>query len=205
MDARSFPTAAAYVEKLVGGLSAHPQCLVKGSVMREILRAPFALELRHALPAEIAIHFEHVPVATSWVPEVHVQAMLLAIFDRFFAARPGGGDAAFVEWAYEENRRLFDTPLYKVIFFVMSPERLMNGVEKRWGTFRRGTTLHVVERRPGFVRLVVRHPGGLYTELLARVRATSFRAAAVCAGAHDARVRVEARRAAETDFVLTWR
>lgn len=205
MDPKSFPTAASYVAGLAGGLAAHPQCLVKGSVMREIVDSAFAAELRAELPAELEAYFSARPVATAWVPEVHVHALLLATFDRFFGAPGGSGERGFVDWAYRQNLALFDSTLYRVIFFVVSPERLFNGVEKRWATFRRGSKLETLLVEKGHARLRVHYPPGLYTDLLARVRATSFRAAATCAGAEGVEVHIESRGRVETEFVLRWR
>lgn len=205
MDPTAFPGAAAYLAALAGGLDAHPQCLVKGSVVREIVTSGFAREVSHLLPAELRSHFDVKPVATSWVPEVHVHALLLATYDRFFAGPRGKGKAGFLDWAYTQNLALFDTTLYRVLFFVVSPERLFNGMDKRWSTFRRGSTLEATLVEKGRAEMTVRYPVGLYNDLLAGVRAASFRAAATCAGARDAHVDFRSARAGETSFTMTWR
>ena len=172
--------------------------------MRELIGTRFATELRGSLPPLLRDCFENPPVATSWIAEVHVHVLLHAVFDRFFAG-PSGGEAPFLRWVLESNRALFRTTLYRVLFFVVSPERLFIGVDKRWGTFRRGSTLETIIVAPGHARLRIRHPAGLYSDLIAKVRATSFRAAAECAGATNMQVVIENRTPVETEFSLLWR
>ncbi len=203
MDPVMFPNAVAYLAALPGGFAAHPQCLVKGSVVRDILATDFATELRGSLPPELVDWYTNRPVATSWVPEVHLQSLLLAIFDRFFAKR-AGAEGAFLRWVLDSNRVLFSTPLYRVLFFVVTPERLFVSVDKRWNTFRRGSKLETVIVEPGHARLRITHPSGLYNDLLGKVRATAFRAAAECAGATHMQVALENRTAFETEFSLRW-
>jgi Protein of unknown function (DUF2378) len=205
MDSALFPSATAYIASLPGGLSAHPQCLVKGSVVREFLATQFAAELRDSLPLVLRDYYEHRPVATSWVPEVHMHVFLHAAFDRIFAGPSRGGEAAFLHWVLESNRALLNSPLYRVLFFVVSTERLFMGFDKRWSAFRRGSSLHVRAMAPKDVRLWLRYPPGLYTDLTAKVRCTAFRAAADCAGAIDAKVQIEERRADETEYSIRWR
>jgi len=93
-----------------------------------------------------------------------VQGTLLAALDAHF-----GPDnvAGYLEWIYDRNRKLLSTMLYRALFFVLSPERLLFGVEKRWAFFRRGTTMAAQRCGPRDVELHVTSPPYLHNNMTA--------------------------------------
>jgi uncharacterized protein (TIGR02265 family) len=181
--AKSLQLVQSYLDQLPGGIDAHPECMVKASVVRNaIIARPLGPDV--PLPRPIRAIATDLPSPSTWVPEVHFNAVMLAIREAHFH---DDGDA-FLAWGYDLNRRLFSTALYRVIFFVVTPERLLPNVEKRWGTFRRGTTATVVRLSETEAELRVESPAYLYTPLTVQGMAVALRAALACAGAKNGSV-----------------
>lgn len=202
VDETTFPTAAAFVRGLPSGFDSYPACLVKGSVMRELVLTQAFAEIALSVPDPLKVYVEQPPIATAWVSEVHFHVMIHAVADRF--AKKGQPHAAFIEWVDKQNRLLFAHPLYRVIFFVMSPERLFKAADKRWSALRRGTSLEILSTGARSAEFKVTHPPRLYTPLMAEVRASSFRIAAECAGAKNPTVTLAPCPPGETRFVARW-
>lgn len=205
IDPRSFPTTARYLERLPAGLRSHPQCLVKASVLRDVLDArPLSLEDMSALPEEVHDLAKAPPPVSAWVSEVHSIVLMLAIRDRHFAAGEAGHEA-YEQWTYERNRRLLARPLYRAVFLLLSPERLLRGAERRWGVFRRGSTLELVSREEGVARMRTVYPSFLAEETVAHGLRGALRAATELAGGRDASVDLVSVGERETLFDVRWR
>jgi hypothetical protein len=108
------------------------------------------------------------------------------------------------EVAYSSTHKLLSTPLYKVLFLLVSPERLMVGLDKRWAALRRGTRIELVDRTEHAVRLRLSYPDRLYDRAILRVRAASLRAAVTCAGARSATADLDRVDRGCADFVVRW-
>lgn len=178
------PTVASYLDHLPEGEASYPDCTVKASLLRNALGArPLGPEV--PLPPTVRALVAHPPPVSVWIPEVHFNAVSIAIRDVHF-----GGPTldAYLAWVYDQNRRLFTTALYRALFFVLSPERLLVGMEKRWGSFRRGTEASVVERSSSAVEIRVTAPPFLYTETTVRGMAAALQSAIDCAGARRSHV-----------------
>jgi hypothetical protein len=202
IDANLFPEAAAYVSRLRDGLDSHPHCQVKGSVMREVATA-FDAALTAQLPPTLRSIIESPPPVSTWIAEVPFNALVLVQSDH--TIRRTGRKNAMHEFAFETSKALLSTPLYKILFLVVSPERLVSGVDKRWAALRRGTFIELVDHSREHARLRVHYPPHHYTETLLSIRAQSIRAALVCARAKDPSVNVESRENERSDFVCRWR
>ena len=170
--------------------------------MRELTTARTFDEIAREIPDPLLTYAQSPPIATAWVPEVHFHVLVHAAFDRMRLET--GSSNAFMRWVEAQNRALFSAPLYRAIFFVISPERLFRAADKRWSALRKGTRLEIVHlgERNAEIRIV--HPAKLYTALIAEVRATSFRVAAELAGAKHATVNIEPSTEGETRFRATW-
>jgi hypothetical protein len=83
------------------------------------------------------------------------------------------------------TRALLRAPLYRVLFAVLSPERLLNGAAQRWHAFRQGTELVTLEKGRGFARLELTFPPGLHSDLTLYLLAAAFEAAIDCTGARE--------------------
>ncbi|MFT3773971.1 MAG: DUF2378 family protein [Minicystis sp.] len=194
------PSVASYLEKLPGGENAYPDCCVKASVVRHALEAR-TLGREVPLPPALRALVDRPPPVSVWVPEVLFNALMIAIREVHFA--PGDLDG-FLAWVYEQNKRLLSTPLYRMLFLVVSPERLLVGMEKRWASFRRGTEASLLRFGPNDVEIQVRSPPNLYAPQSVQGMATALRATIDCAGARGATVEGSLRSSTEVVYRLRW-
>jgi uncharacterized protein (TIGR02265 family) len=193
-------SVTAYLDTLPGGVDAHPDCCVKASLVRNAMGEK-VLGPEVSLPAPVRALVDHPPPVTVWIPEVHFNVMMLAVREAHFGAR----DSDYLAWVYEQNKKLLSTTLYRAIFLVVSPERLLVGFQKRWASFRQGTEVSHVRRAPREVELYVRAPPFLYAPPIVRGMTAALRAAITCAGAVDADVQGEVCSSTEVLYRLRWR
>jgi hypothetical protein len=195
------PAITSYLNRLPAGIASYPECSVKASVFRNgITSKPLGPEI--ALPSEVRALVDHPPVVSAWVPEVHFNVLALAIRDTHFDA---GDLDGYLAWVLDQNRRLLGTPLYRAAFLLISPERLLTGVGRRWATFRRGTELriHQQARNEAEVRLLT--PPFLQPLLVIQAMTMAFRAALERSGARDPRGEGKVLSSTENAFRFTWR
>ncbi len=179
--------------------------MVKASVFRDALESrPLSPQDVALLPPAAAELVAHPPPVSLWIPEVHSCVVLIAILDRHFPPGPAGLEE-YAEWTYERNRRLLTRPLYRALFLLISPERLLRGVGRRWGAFRRGTTLDIVGQGPGWAELRVRHPTNLFNESTRYGLRGAFRAATEASGGRDVRAQATQVTEREARYTLRWR
>ena len=196
----ALPSVARYLDSLPAGIRSYPDCLVKAAVLRnEADPKPLGPEV--PLPPEVRALVDHPPPVTVWVPEVHYTVSVLATREVHF---PGADTGAFAAWMHERNVRLLRTPLYRALFFVLSPERLLAGVAQRWSMFRRGTELRLASSGEGRAELVLRTPPHLYPPIQAVAAAAAFAAALEAVGARRVRVDGDLRGPTEVVFRGTW-
>ncbi len=198
------PALAAYIDSLPFGIDSHAACMVKASVHRDALASRGLDNVVDELPEALRALVLEPPPVTAWVPEVHAISIMTALRNRHFEAGPAGLDA-YEEWTYERNRRLLTKPLYRALFLVLSPERLLKGLGRRWAAFRRGTQLEVLESGGGRALLRLRYPTNLYDETALRGLAGAYRAAAEAAGAHESRIEMIERTARGARWEARWR
>lgn len=197
MDAERYPKAARYLASLPAGEASHPECQLKGSVLRNMLDGtpmPFPREGLSPLARALV---DSPPLASSWIPEVPFNALLLAHEDR--VPRP-----VFEEWTYRRNRQLLASPLYRVLFLLLSPGQLFVGMARRWGAFRRGSTLEMLAHEHGLARVRLRYPPHLHDAHTLGNLAVAIRAACDAAGGRSSRVDVDGAGERETTFVVRW-
>jgi hypothetical protein len=194
------PSVDRYLATLPNGLASYPECCVKASVLRNTLGSkPLGPDVE--LPLALRRLVDHPPPLTEWIPEVHFNAVSLAIREVHFNPRSLDD---YLAWTFEQNRKLLSTPLYRVLFLLLTPERLLSGMQNRWSAFRRGTELQIVSRAAGRVELRLRHPAFLYPALSSQGMSAAFQAAMEHAGAKQARVEVASPGSTETTFLATW-
>lgn len=197
MDASRFPHAARYLAALPRGLASHPQCEVKGSVLRQLTDSspvPFPSE---GLPPELAALVEHPPLPSDWISEVHFNTLMLAHEDVI-------DPTVFRRWVYDRNRALFSSSLYRILFVVVSPDRLIAGMAHRWRAFRRGTELVTLERRKNYVLVELRHPTNLYEDHALTNLTVAVTAAVDAAGGKHTSVRLARREPERAQIELSW-
>ena len=192
----AFPTLDAYLRQVPDGFDSFPQCSIKASVVRDALSSKPLVD-DPELPAPIRAFLQNPPPVSSLVSEVLSNAMLMVLYDVHFSAV---GRQAMWDWLHASTYELLRTPLYHILFAVLSPERLLTGVTQRWSAFRRGSELTITEKKEGFARLRLQFPAMLHTDLTIFLLTAGFHAAIDCAGARAVRVEVDARSTSEAVF-----
>lgn len=171
----SSPSITAYHALLPEAEASYPDVVIKASVLRSVLdRVPDGPLEPVGLPAIDRILREP-PGVNEWLPEVMHNTVLCAVFDQRFAAN--GGQTAFESWSYTRNRQLFATPLYRILFMVASPQRLLVGLTSRWSAFRRGSKLDLEVNEPGRALLRISHRPHLLPQVVLLALRQAIRAA----------------------------
>jgi hypothetical protein len=203
--AKVLPSVERYLEELPNGADSYPHCRIKGSVVVSILTTcglplPFAPGL---VPPEAEVLTREMPSVNDWVPEVHYATLSLAVREQRF---PGPeGLHGFDQWVLDENKRLLTGPLYRVLFMVASPERIVRAGGERWGRFHRGSTLSVRSEAKGRVTGRLTYPEKLFPPLTLRGFAMALRAAAEAAGAEGVSASHHVKSETSTEYELAWK
>lgn len=196
-DPRKFPRTSHYLAQLPEGLASYPQCLAKGSVLRGIVEtAPIALA-PNDLPPELRALLAEPPLPTDWMSEVSLLVLGHAYRDRLTSK-------AWEDWTYERNRTLAGKSLYRVLFHVVSPERLFAGFPQRWPAFRRGSEMRVLEISDRRALLQLLSPPHLHDDHSMATMAAVLRALGDTAGARNMAARVASLTDVEARLELTW-
>jgi hypothetical protein len=196
------PTVARYLESLPNGLDSFPEAVVKGSVLRATFEDAGFTPEPGTLPGDLERYAQDPPAIGVWVPETFHSALVGAIFDVRF--REQGGMPAFEAWAHERNRRLFQSPLYRVLFWVVRPERVFIGIQKRWSAFHRGSMLEVVGEKTLQRTVRLSHPPHLFSEHALHTFGAAFRAAGEAAGLKEVRTRLKRDQPDATVYLVDW-
>jgi hypothetical protein len=170
----------AYLRKLHAGLATHPNSLMKASLVRNALASrPLSDSVLRGLPPGLEETLRNPPPASTWLPVTHVVGTLLAIADHYEL-----DDRAFLAWRREQYQSLLGGPLYRVLFAVMSPEKLVAGAAHKWRSLTKDSlVLERVETARGAAEIVVSWPAHLLPALVARSLMEGVRAALELSGA----------------------
>jgi hypothetical protein len=194
------PSVNSYLSRLPRGADSYPACSVKASLIHNAI-ASRPIDRDVALPPALRSLLDHLPPVSLWVPEVHFNILMLAVLDVHFGTRDLVG---YKDWVYSQNRKLFQTPLYRAVFLVIAPSQLLYGMEKRWESFRKGSTLRYVQRAPREVELHLTAPPSLYASLHVLGMCEALRAGVDAAGGKRSRVAGELLSETEVLYRLTW-
>jgi hypothetical protein len=195
----------AYLARLPRGLDSYPDYVQKASMYREFLTEVSEadrslLPTFSGLPAVLAqLVREPVPV-TSWVPEVHAYALGMAMADLFFAS-----DDAFLDRKLQANRRILSGPLYRLLFLLISPARLLRNVVSRWEKFHRGLPLRVLDLQSNEGTVRLEFPHYMVPDLQVRTYALVLQAAVEAAGGKEASFGVESSGPTFAQYCGTWK
>lgn len=170
----------AYLRTLGGGLEAFPDALMKGSLVRSALSSrPLPESVTLDLPPRLAETLLHPPPPNTWIPVTLVVGTLLTIADHYEL-----DDRTFLAWRREQYRELLGGPLYRVLFAVVSPEKLVAGAAHKWRSLTRNSlVLERVETSRGAAEIIVSWPTNLLPTLIARSLMEGVRAALELSGA----------------------
>ena len=153
-----------YIEALPEGLASHPHARGKASLYRSLLDdAVQDAAAASDLPEPVARMFSApIPVST-WIPETHSNAALLAIQE--LSGLDAGEHAAMVR---ARMRALYDGPLYRILFRLASPGLLLRTAAYRWGSFHRGSNFVLESSSSNEAVVRVDYPPHLWNETLGR-------------------------------------
>lgn len=196
-----YQSVEAYLAGLPAGLASHPRCMAKGSLLRDALRLRPIAPPQGSLPEPILALIEQPPAVNAWVHEVAFNAAVLAIYDEAFGGRDLDG---FEDWVCDFNRDLFRRPVYRVLFALVSPSRLVALSASRWSAFHRGTSLLILERSEESARLRVEFPRGLFVRPMLRAISGGVRAAVTVAGATEVVSELETIAETSAEYSLRW-
>jgi hypothetical protein len=189
-----------YVDSLPAGLASFPECQAKSAALLG-LRARLLDAGR--LPETLRAHLAVGAPEDEWIPEVHVNALMLAVRDHYF----GHGDeglSKFLTWVRVRTLEAFGSPLYRAVFFVLSPELLTRGLFQRWSLFRRGTTLELIGSEANRIDLRLVHPPGLHEPHSRAGLAVSLEAAITAAGGRNSAVTLGEIASGHYEMTASW-
>lgn len=200
LDAARFPRLAQYLDGLPRGLASHPECQAKGAMVRVMCPAPPATP-ETGLPDEVRRLLVTPPLNSEWVQDTHFFGALLALADL-----QGLDPAGYAAWVLEGNRRLFQSPVYKVLSLA-SPSMLLSLGGATWGSTHRGTRLSIedgpVRGRSGSAVLSFPERYLAHPDVLAAIRA-GLQVALELSNARDFDLRVAEAGSTSARFVATW-
>jgi hypothetical protein len=156
LDAERFPTVAEYLRGLPGGLAAYPDCKVRGGLVNSILQA-FELDAR-GLPDSLCQWIDSPPLQSEWMPQVAARAFLRVLFDQQLKTRE-----AYLQWAYESQKKVLSGPLYRILFLGISPQRLVRVAASRYAHFHQGLTFTIEHQSSQQATAMLRYPTNLCT------------------------------------------
>ncbi|MCC6332626.1 MAG: hypothetical protein IT380_01405 [Myxococcales bacterium] len=188
-----------YLQGIPAGLASYPGQLQKASVVQQFMKEMPTYGLEGQVPAPLEGLLSKTLSPSSWVPEVHATALLLAVRGLVYSS-----DEAFLSAALRANRRLLTGPLYRMLMMVVSPGFLLKNAAGRWSQFHQGMTLSVSFRGEGEAVLQLEYPPGLLPHLIARAYSTAFHAAVEAAGGKAVAVELAALEATQARFTCKW-
>jgi hypothetical protein len=198
-EATRFARLERYLSGLPGGYDSYPECVAKGALVRNLLEREVVSQLLPALPEPLRRLAAEPPMGSEWIPEVHFDALLLAVADA-----GGRDDADLLVWTRNRNRTLFRSPAYRILMAVASPAQLLRFAGARWGNWHRGTTLEVEGIGDDGVVCALRHPPGLFDRNLVRVYGEAFIAALELANARAPKVEVLSEEPRVARYRASW-
>ena len=178
----ALPRTTAWLAGLPFGLDSYPECQVKGSLLRRLVKSQTLQPHAPRLPAELCTWLEAPPLVSAWVPEVHLFAMLHAVRDLVYDEPELH---AFVSSGIE---RMISSPIYRIMFLVVTPKRLLHGIGRRWDQFHRGSTMTVMRDAGSTIDVCVEHPPDLYSATIRGLIAATFLTTVTAAGGRGYRV-----------------
>lgn len=186
-----------YLSSLPGGMASYPECQAKGVLMRRLVaERAFAGAVLAPMFRQMV---EDPPVASEWVPEVHLRALGYALADAC-----GLDDDGIVAVSRERDRGMFESPTYRMLMAASSPGALVRGADLRWANWHRGSTLEVEGLADDGVRVAVRFPPGLFDRLHLRTIGEAFLAALDLSQAREPRAQLIEAGAGLARYRVEW-
>lgn len=199
-ESNEFPELVRYLAALPSGIDSYPDCRAKASLYRSVADAsPIREADRDALPKPLLRLLTHPVPISSWIPEVHSHALMLAIYDRCFSSVE-----EFTEFTYQRQRNLFGGRVYSIALHIVTPKMLVKTAAIRFGMFHRGTDFVVSELEATGAMVNVTCPPGVYDDISRIALCEGLRAALdLCMGG-GASVKVVETTRSRTTIRVRW-
>jgi len=189
-----------YLDGLPAAENAYPQCSMKAAFVnltRE--RTPFVAtpDMPDWLKAFIDARWP----ATEWVPLVQCNAWVLAMIDGLW----GGSVERYLRFNYETNLDYAKSPMFKLLYMMISPGFLMRHVPLAFRRGIRGPGFTVLRSEPGLATVQIAFPHGLYDEVIAQGWTAAFRAMLEATGTNDVQVVLAKHSPMLATYDATWK
>jgi hypothetical protein len=199
MSQRPLTRTETYLARLPSGLDSYPHYLVKAAPLRHFLETlHFGTEVQ-SLPSTLRTLVESPLPMSSWMPEVHAVAFMLAVRDLLFH-----DDDSVYDSVLRSNRELFSGPLYKALFFFIKPEKMFQYAESRWASMHKGIRLTLQSSSSQAATFRVDFPPHLIEVLVARCLQSGFVVALEAAGGKDVHFWISELRQDHAIFRGSW-
>ncbi len=189
----------AYVASLPQGLASYPECRSKASIWRNIRRGTETGPLLGRVPPELTVFSAEGLLDTTWISAVESFASHLALRDALFPS-----DAAMVDHFRMLDRQLLSGPLYRMLFAVATPMRVVHAADRRFKAMFEGITLSAHQEDDCRVSLSLRYPPQLLPPLVGCLYLVAFEVAVELAGAKAVKSRVSSHGDTAANYELTW-
>jgi len=198
---KPFTRMNAYLASLPNGLDSYPDALANIDVYENHRRRLAQHTERQSLPGPLGDVIFGSP--KGWVSDVAGTCLPLLLRDVVF-----DDDAALMAFTQEGMAQLYSNPLYRTLMRVLSPSLILMGAARRWGTFRRGSSLAAqpLADTPGRrnYELTLTYPPGLYPPLLLDTVTVAFRTSVETGGAKQAAAFIKSHGGTSAVFGLSW-
>ena len=179
------PLTSAYLERLPDGLGSYPDAQLKGSFVRAVIKAlPDSLDPQQ-LPDELAEIILSPPELSEWVPEVRLITLMTVLRDVAF-----GDDDEYDAYTRGMLSSVLAGPMYRVLFAVISPNRMAVKGEDKWTHMHRGTRRESLERNQNGNLGQLHYPENLFSPLYIKMCAEAIATVYRLSRAPDPEVRI---------------
>jgi uncharacterized protein (TIGR02265 family) len=189
----------AYVADLPHGLASYPECRSKASIWKNILRWTDTDALSGRVPPDLTVFAAESLLDAEWMSAAQSFAAHLALRDTLFST-----DAALAEHFRMLDRKLLSGRLYRMLFALTSPERVVHAADQRFRAMFAGITLEARLVRPAGVEVSLRYPPRLLPPLVGTLYLVAFEVAVELAGASGVKSRVLEHGDTSARYELSW-
>jgi len=194
------PTVEEFLAALPAGLDSYPNAVVKASVLRSFIAQTDApVDWADELPKPVSSLVREPPLQSAWMPEVHFHCIAFAARDRLFPT-----DASYLAHWRRVNDAIINGKLYRAIFALASPSRVLASTAARWGHLHRGMEL-TTDPQPHGSLVRMTYPRCLLTELAAKSFSTAFESVISASGGRDLQVELLEHTRTTARWDARWR
>jgi len=194
------PTVEEYLAALPAGLDSYPNAVLKASILRTFLAQTDApVGWADGLPDPLPSLVREPPLQSAWIPEAHFHSVAFGARDHLFPT-----DASYLAHWRRVNDAIINGKLYRAIFALASPSRVLASTATRWAHLHRGMGL-TTEPQPHGSLVRMTYPRYLLTELAAKSFSTAFESVISASGGRDLQVELLEHTQVAARWDARWR